>query len=320
MSTKLPATKKSENKLPDYEALFRRISKRYSNVDTDALAAVLTPILIPIKSLDKEVKKIPGQTHWRASFALELKPEWASLMHRGATGKFVPASFQVDGLWREICKGRIVNVDFQNNLVEGEIYLGKSSKTELTAAVNELTGKDFLEIDQFGASAKILSSLSEYYLAKQATDLGYIVRRMPEDTARHLGAYYNYDFEFEKNGVTKKIEVKSLWGTNTAYARLIHSKTSKPKGDPSTWSIAEQKSYYPTSSCKFATQDIFAVSLFLKTGNIKQFAFARSVSIANQPHGLAFAPKHPDHVHQNPICEIGNGSWFATIDEVWNLP
>lgn len=309
-----------ENKLPDYEALFRQISKRYGNVDVDALEAVLAPILIPIKSLDKTVKKLPNQKHWRASFVLDLKPKWAHLMQRGTTGKFVPASFQTDSSWREICKGRIVDIDFQNNLVAGEVYIGKSSKSALETAVNELTENDFLEIDQFGASAKILSSLSEYYLAKQAVDLGYLVRRMPEDTARHLGAYYNYDFEFEKNGVTKKIEVKSLWGTDTAYARLIHSKTSKPKGELNAWSAIERKSYYPASSCKFETQDIFAVSLFLKTGNIQQFAFARSVSNANQTHGLEFAPKHPDHVHQNPICEIGNGSWFATIEEVWELP
>ena len=303
----------------DYEELFKRISKRYSNVEAEALEAVLTPILIPIKSLDREVKRLKGQSHWQASFELDLRPEWAHLMHRGATGKFIPASFQDDGAWREICKGRIVDVDRDNNIVKGEIYLGKSRKTELTSAVNELTENDFLEIDQFGASAKILSSLSEYYLAKQATDAGYTVRRMPEDTARHLGAYYNYDFEFEKNGEVRKVEVKSLWGTNTDHARLIHSKTNKPSGDPNTWSDAQKKGYYPTSSCKFETQDIFAVSLFLKTGDIKQFAFARSVSIAKQPHGLPFAPKNPDHVHQNPLCKIGNGSWFASVDEVWDL-
>lgn len=48
---------------------------------------------------------------------------------------------------------------------------------------------------------------------------------MPEDCAKHLGTYYNYDFEFEKNGITKKVEVKSIWGTDTRFARLIHSKS-----------------------------------------------------------------------------------------------
>ena len=118
-----------------------------------------------------------------------------------------------------------------------------------------------------------------------------------------MGEYYNYDFEFERDGVTKKIEVKSLWGTNTDFARLIHN-TGRD---------------YPTSSCKYVTQDIFAVSLFLRTGNVRDFAFARSVSSEIKPYGLPSATGYPEHVNQNPICGIGNGSWFATIDEVWNL-
>jgi len=305
--------------LPDYEDLFKRISKRYSDADPQALEAVLTPILIPVKSLDRRVFKNTGENHWRGSFEMNLDPAWSHLMQRGATGKFIPSGFVQGEPWREICKGRIIEVDIHANLVRGEVYLGKSNKNDLEIAIAELTENDFLEIDQFGASAKILSSLSEYYLADQAKQSGYTVRRMPEDTARHLGSYYNYDFEFEKDGITKKVEVKSLWGTNTDYARLIHSKTSKPKGTPNEWTPAEIKRYYPTSSCKFETQDFFAVSLFLRTGNIKEFAFARSVSIKDQPHGLTFAVSHPDHVHQNPSCTIGDGSWFATIDEVWEL-
>jgi hypothetical protein len=161
-----------------------------------------------------------------------------------------------------------------------------------------------LEIDQFGASAKVLSGLAEYYLMRQAEAEGYSVRRMPEDMARHLGVYANYDFEFSKNGQTKKVESKSLWGTKTSCARLIHSKT---KG-------------YRSSSCKFITQDIFAVSLFLRTGNITDFAFARSVPQSpERPYGLPVVPKFPDHVTQNPPCEVGNGSWFGSIAEVWDL-
>ncbi len=129
------------------------------------------------------------------------------------------------------------------------------------------------------------------------------MRRMPEDMAKHLGQYYNYDFEFERYGVIKKVEVKSLWGTNTDFARLIHS-TGKD---------------YPTSSCKYATQDIFAVSLFLRTGNIRDFAFARSVPSDEKSYGLPPASGYPEHVNQNPRCEIGDGVWFGSIEEVWNL-
>ena len=71
----------------------------------------------------------------------------------------------------------------------------------------------------------------------------------------------------ERGGMQKRLEVKSLWGTNTRFARLIHSTTTKPTGDPNTWTPQQKANYYPTSSCKFATQDFFAVGTFLRTGN-----------------------------------------------------
>ena len=83
---------------------------------------------------------------------------------------------------------------------------------------------------------------------------------------------------------------------------------------------AQQKAnYYPTSSCKFATQDLFAVSTFLRSGNIEEFAFARSVPKDKKPYGLPRSRKFPEHVSQNPSCSIGDGTWFGTIDEVWKL-
>jgi hypothetical protein len=224
-----------------------------------------------------------------------------------------------NGVWREICKGRIIDVDPDSQTATGEIYTGGTTKKELEEAIAQLAEEDFLEIDQYGASAKVLSGLAEYFLVEFALAAGYTVKRMPEDMARHLGAYANHDFIFTKDGVSKKIEAKSLWGTNTKYARLIHSTTTKPDGDASTWSIDQKKNYYPTSSCKFETQDIFAVSLFLRTGNIKDFAFARSVPKTAKQYGLPICEGHPSHVHQNPLCEIGDGSWFGTIDDVWRL-
>ena len=171
-------------------------------------------------------------------------------------------------------------------------------------ALDRLTVDDYLEIDQYGAAAKILSALVEHNLAELAKEKGYHVTRMPEDCAKHIGEYYNYDFEFSKNGTTKKIEVKSLWGTDTRYARLIHS-TSKS---------------HLTSSCKFETQDIFAVSRFLLTGNSKDFAFAKSISKKDDPiHGLPPAQNHSDYVNQTPLCQIDNIVWFDNIDDVWNI-
>ncbi|MBK8087002.1 MAG: hypothetical protein IPK31_02995 [Chitinophagaceae bacterium] len=304
--------------MENLEEFYEKIRKRYGEVDPEALIAVLSPIVIPIKDLDKTIFKAAGQTHWRATFRIDIADEWSQMMQRGMTGKFVSREYvEENGVWREICKGRIIDANFETNVAVGEIYVGKQ-KTHLIEAINELDENDYLEIDQFGASAKILSSLAEYYLAKHAEDRGYKVRRMPEDTARHLGTYYNYDFEFEKNSVTKKIEAKSIWGTNTDYARLIHSTTSKPSGPAANWTAEQKKTYYPTSSCKFSTQDIFAVNLFLRTGKITDFAFAKSISIADAPNGLPFVAEYPEHVNQNPICKVDNITWFSTIDEVWD--
>lgn len=301
-----------------YEEHFRTLTRRYSGVSPEALTAVMCPLLVPIRTLDKNIVKIPGQAHYRASFTVEITQESKTSVQRGRTGKFVPGGFKKGGAWTEIAKGRFIDVDHATGIATGEIYVG-SSRSDLEAALEILTKDDLLEIDQYGAAAKVLSALSEYYLVHRHLAAGFEVYRMPEDMARHLGAYPNHDFIFEKDGVRRLIEVKSLWGTNTKYARLIHSTTTRPKGDPSTWTASQKATYYPTSSCKFTTQDIFAVSLFLRTGNIQDFAFARSVPIDIKPYGLPRSSSYPEHVHQNPLCEIGNGSWYANIEEVWDL-
>lgn len=297
---------------------FRELMRRYTGATPDAFIDVLCPMLIPIHSIDKEIKKISGQNHYRASFSAQITEENKGILCRGRTGKFVPSLFASGGTWREIAKGRIIEVDALTSFAFGEIYTG-GRKKDLEKALSELSLEDLLEVDQYGAAAKVLSGLAEHSLVKSLTDRGYMVRRMPEDMARHLGSYPNYDFEVSKGDQSRRIEVKSLWGTNTRFARLIHSTTSRPKGDPSRWTEEQHRCYYPTSSCKFATQDIFAVSLFLRTGNIRDFAFARSVPRDIQPHGLPRASNYPEHVNQNPPCAVGDGSWFDTIDEVWDL-
>ena len=295
--------------------------RRYNGATLESLMAVLCPLLIPIRTLDRNVFKVPGQGHFRASFTVALTEENRAVLQRGRTGKFIPGGFgvQADVIWREIAKGRIIQVDADNGIASGEVYSG-SSRQHLEAALLELAETDLLEIDQYGASAKVLSGLAEHQLVELAQNAGYTIRRMPEDMARHLGAYPNFDFELERDGETKRVEVKSVWGTDTEYARLIHSKTTRPAGQPGQWTADQRRNYYPTSSCKFETQDIFAVSLFLRTGNIRDFAFARSVPIGEDtPYGLPRTEDHPEHVNQNPSCHIGDGKWFGTIDEVWNL-
>ena len=290
----------------DYKSLFERLTKRYGGATPEALESILCPVLIPILTLDKAIIRIPGQKHYRASFTIALDSNCEDLVAPGCTGKFVPAAYKGGGVWRELAKGRILTVDNVKRIAEGEVYIGTGGKeSEIERALAKLSADDFWELDQYGASAKVLSGLVEYSLVQVLKEDGYSVRRMPADMAQHIGGYSYFDFEVSKAGVTKKLEAKSLWGTNTRFARLIHSKDPK-KG-------------YPTSSCKFATQDIFAVSLFLRTGNIRDFAFARSVPEDVMPFGLPRAGKYPEHVNQNLTCEIGDGRWFGTLDEVWNL-
>lgn len=288
----------------DYQELFHTLTRRYGTVEPEALVKVLCPLHVPIASIDRTVFKIPGQAHWRATFTVELTDEVEEALQPGRTGKFIPAAHLTGEPWREIAKGRIYEINHSLGVATGEIYVGSSGKAATEEAVNELQECDVLEVDQYGAAAKVLSALVEAALATDLSHRGFKVRRLPEDTARHIGAYYNYDFDVLRGSAVRKVEVKSLWGTDTRYARLIHSTGND----------------YPTSSCKFATQDIFAVSLFLRTGCVTDFAFARSVPhSANKPYGLNAATGYPDHVNQNPLCSVGNGSWYSTIEEVWDL-
>ena len=302
----------------NFDDKIAELTRRYRGATIDGLLAVLCPLLVPIHTLDREIIKLPGQSHYRASFIVEIDSTNRSVLRRGCTGKFIPSYYLSGGVWREIAKGRIIDVNELKGLAYGEIYTGRS-RAFLETALQELQPSDLLEIDQYGVAAKVLSGLAEYSLVMIANAAGYTVYRMPEDMAKHLGSYPNYDFEFEKDGRRQKVEVKNLWGTNTRYARLIHSKTTRPREEPETWTEAQRRGYYPTSSCKFETQHIFAVSLFLRTGDIQDFAFARSVPKDVRPYGLPRASSHPEHVHQNPACEIGDGTWYATIDEVWEL-
>ena len=75
---------------------------------------------------------------------------------------------------------------------------------------------------------------------------------------------------------------------------------------------------HPTSSIRFEDQDIVAVSLFLRTGNILDFAYAASVSNAvDKKLGLPPSKNYPEHANQNPNCtELDGEPWFPSIDEL----
>src|SRR5712671_6207861 len=151
----------------DYKALFERLTKRYGGVTPKALEAVLCPVLIPIHTLDITIHKVPGQNHYRANFTIKIDADCEDLIAPGRTGKFVSKAYKDGGVWREIVKGRILSVNRQTGIAEGELYTGSASKKAmLEKALTVLSQDDFLEVDQYGASAKVLSGLVEYALVQ----------------------------------------------------------------------------------------------------------------------------------------------------------
>ena len=106
---------------PDQPLSIDALTRRYAGATPEALMAVLCPLLIPVVTIDKTIKKWPGQSHYRATFTAAITPESASVLQRGRTGKFVPAAYvQGTGPWREICKGRVIDVDWEGKVVTGD--------------------------------------------------------------------------------------------------------------------------------------------------------------------------------------------------------
>src|SRR5262245_30148742 len=93
------------------DAAMKMLTRRYKAAP-QALIAVLCPLLVPIHTLDKKLFVVPGQKHLRASFTVRVTAESSGVLVRGRTGKFVPASYGGgEPGWREIAKGRIIDVD-----------------------------------------------------------------------------------------------------------------------------------------------------------------------------------------------------------------
>jgi len=272
-------------------------------VDDDAIRRVLCPLYLPITIENKSVCRTKGQKHFHVDFYVNVNDSNVEFLCPGKTGKIIPKDFVIlsNCPWQELLKGRILKIE--NTKAYGELYVGSNKKGHLLQSIKSVNSGDFLEIDPYGIGAKLLSSLVEYSLSNLLKKHGFTILRMSEDCAKHVGPYYNFDFTVSKKGVSKRLEVKSLWGTNLEYARLIHSKSST----------------HLTSSCVFDAQDIFAVNLFLRTGNVNDFAFAASVSSAQSVYGLPCCANHSAYVHQNPICDVGNGVWFKDLETVWNL-
>lgn len=292
---------------PTASSLVKELKQRFGPIDIDDLQKSLIPVYLPIKEIAK------GEIVRRGSFyTVDIVIEGGekiSHLTRGSTGKVIPGNFvEASGTWKEIGKCRIHEVG--DEYARGEFLAKSGQKGDLEEALNEVRETDYLEIDRYGIAAKLKSALAEQAFANIVREAGYDVTRMPEDLAKHLmdeEGHPNFDFIVEKGNIRRRVEVKSLWGTDTSKARLIHSKSKD----------------YKTSSCKFKTQDIFAVNLWLRTGNIYDFGFAVSEYEENHPNGLPCATKSGDnlveYVHQNPELQNGDGRWFSDFEKVVEL-
>src|SRR5688500_12843635 len=125
-----------------HKAVLERMTRRYGLDDPTALERVLRPQLIPLVMLDKTVFKAKGGGPFRGTFAVGITDDIRGLLQPGRTGKFVPGAHFAGGLWREIAKGRILEVDHSKGVATGEVYLGSSPKSELITALDALSLDD----------------------------------------------------------------------------------------------------------------------------------------------------------------------------------
>ncbi len=290
--------------------------QRFGGATPEMLNRVLTPYRLRIK----DIQGADSGKKTRSVFSAEVPKDVWTIFEEGTTGKVVPRD-HVEGTapWKEVIKGRILR-SFPDH-VEGELYFGGG---RLAAALSEVQVGDFLEVDPFGVTSKVESALCEAAFFLQARDLGFRVTRMPENVAKHVGTQNYFDFRLEKGSTVYRVELKSLWGTDTTKARLIHTVSRDGGGKNST---REDRQVWNTSSCRFKDQDIFAVSMWLRTGRVTEFAFALSASEDEcQGWGLPRVPNHPLHVTQNPVVPSPpSGPWTTDLLEVckrvdvWNV-
>ena len=275
---------------------------RFGGATTEMLDRVLTPYRLRITDIQI--------SNGKGTFTAEVPADVNTLFEQGTTGKVVSRAHVEDGApWREIIKGRVRKSDVRS--VNGELYFPGNREKR---ALGEVKEGDYLEIDPFGVTSRIESALCEAAFFSVASKAGYTVTRMPENVAKHVGTQNHYDFRLDRGGRVYRIELKSLWGTDTTKARLIHTVSRQGGGKNSA---RQDRQVWSTSSCRFNDQDIFAVSLWLRTGRITDFAFALSASTdADLKWGLPHVPKHTHHVTQNPaIPDPPSGSWTVDLVE-----
>ncbi|CAG1006452.1 hypothetical protein BURK1_03298 [Burkholderiales bacterium] len=272
---------------------------------------MLVRVLTPYRLKLLKIEVTDGRRGPRAAiFIAEVPSDVWTTFEPGTTGKVVSRA-HVEGAepFRELIKGRILRCG--PGFVEGELYFDRA---RFSVALSEVRLGDFLEIDPFGVTSKMESALCEAAFFTEAQRFGFGVTRMPENVAKHVGTQNYHDFRLERGQIVYRVELKSLWGTDTTKARLIHTVSRSGGGKNSA---RDDRQIWNTSSCRFQDQDLFAVSLWLRTGRITDFAYA--LSVANDQHaewGLPKVPRHPDHVTQNPpISQPPTDPWTPDLLE-----
>lgn len=282
--------------------------QRFGGATASMLDRVLTPYRLKLVDISKESI---GKRKTRSIFRAAVPTDVWTTFEEGTTGKIVPKDY-VEGSapWRELLKGRILRS--LPGHVEGELHFDSA---RLKSALAEVKVGDYLEVDPFGVTSKIESALCEAAFFRRAESHGFKVSRMPENVAKHIGTQNYFDFKLEKESKVYRVELKSLWGTDTTKARLIHT-VSRDGGGKN--SARADRQVWSTSSCRFKDQDIFAVAMWLRTGRVVDFAFALSVSDDKDAKwGLPKVPAHPEHVTQNPpIPSPPGGAWTSDIIEI----
>ena len=190
--------------------------QRFGGATPEMLDRVLTPYRLRLVEITTEPV---GTRKTRTVFKAEVPKELWTTFEEGTTGKVVPQDFvEGDAPWKEVIKGRILSS--LPDHVEGELYFDSA---RLKNVLTEVKCGDYLEIDPFGVTSKIESALCEAALFLQAQEHGFKVTRMPENVAKHVGTQNYFDFRLEKGKSFYRVELKSLWGTDTTKARLIHT-------------------------------------------------------------------------------------------------
>lgn len=285
------------------------LGRRFKGSTPEMIDRVLTPYRFPITKIGSEVKR--AKSHRYVEFEATIPMDVWSELETGSSGKVVPKEY-VEGTsnWKELLKARVHSC--RDGTIFGELHLPGSGR--FGAAREIVKVGDYVEIDPFGVTSKVESALVEAAFFTICRDGGWAATRMPENVAMHFGTQNYYDFRLKKDLEVVRVELKSLWGTDTTQCRLIHTKSRQ--GRTGKNAARADRQVWRNSSCRFHDQDIFAVNLWLRTGSITDFSYAISVpSDIEQNWGLPATRNYPEHVVQNiAVSDPPSGAWTSDLE------